>query len=348
MILKKDLKSIHIAGTKGKGSTCVFIANILRQAQFKVGLYTSPHLSDFRERIRILNPRLADAGLIPEFEGMISKEDLTVLVEELVPIVDEFNARSEYGGLSFFEVYTALAFKYFKEKKVDFAVLETGLGGRLDATNTVNSLIAAITPISYEHTNQLGNTLTEIASEKAGIIKSHQVTRLPGHKLIVITAPQEKEALEVIKNRCKVVGARLYEVGRDIVFEVEKTGQDYKQFNITGSFGSFTNLKIHLLGNHQVINAALAVSVVLALDRACGLKVGQDAVREGLRNTVWPGRFEIVLREPLVILDGAQNIASAKVLREVIIDSFPGKRIVLVLGISRDKDIKEYVRCCCR
>ncbi|MBM3255805.1 MAG: bifunctional folylpolyglutamate synthase/dihydrofolate synthase, partial [Candidatus Omnitrophica bacterium] len=167
-----SLKSIHIAGTKGKGSTCAFISYILREAGYKVGLYTSPHLLSFRERIRILQPYRQGEERTAEvdFEGAIPEEDLIRLVDYLRPKIEEYNISSPLGQLSFFEAYTALAFVYFKEQGVDFAVLETGLGGRLDATNTVNSLASAITPISYEHTQKLGNSLREIASEKAGII----------------------------------------------------------------------------------------------------------------------------------------------------------------------------------
>ena len=172
------LRCIHVAGTKGKGSTCAFIAYILRQAGFRVGLYTSPHLSDFRERIRILEyQRIGKSKRVLDvFEGLIGKRDLAGLVKKLKPAIDRYNKSSKYGPLSFFEVYTALAFVYFKEQKTDFAVLETGLGGRLDATNTVNALVSVITPISYEHTQKLGKTLREIAREKAGIIKECQWT----------------------------------------------------------------------------------------------------------------------------------------------------------------------------
>ncbi len=202
---QRSLKCIHVAGTKGKGSTSAFIAYILRQAGFKTGLYTSPHLSDFRERIRILkrrsvNLRFGSTTLTTsrsrqavskrqkgcDFEGMIERKDLTRLVGKLKPAVEKYNQSSGYGPLSFFEVYTALAFVYFKEKNTDFVVLETGLGGRLDATNVVKPLVCAITPISLEHTQKLGNTLREIAAEKAGIIKNCQS--------IVISAPQEREA----------------------------------------------------------------------------------------------------------------------------------------------------------
>lgn len=331
------LSCIHVAGTKGKGSTCAFITYILREAGYKVGLYTSPHLSDFRERVRILVPRTLPAGeagkyQVPstDFEGMISKNDLRKLVERLKPAIEKYNKNSKYGPLSFFEVYTTLAFVYFKEKKVDFTVLETGLGGRLDATNAANPLIAAITPISYEHTQKLGNTLREIAGEKAGIIK--------GHKLIVISAPQEKEASSVIRNRCQEAGAKLYEVDRDITYQKIKD-----KFSIKGIFGEYPDLKTRLLGRHQLINAAVSIGVIEAL-RFYNISVGADAIRKGLNHTLWPGRCEVISRNPTVVLDGAQNIASGRTLKSTIKETFQYKKLILVLGISNDKDIAGICR----
>lgn len=327
------LRCIHIAGTKGKGSTCVFITYILKQAGYKVGLYTSPHLSDFSERIRILNSKVKrpifdgypEAKV--EFEGMISKHELTDLIGRLRPFIDKFNTESKYGPLSFFEVYTSLAFVYFRERKVDFAVLETGLGGRLDATNVVNPCVCAITPLSYEHTQKLGNSLKEIATEKAGIIKS-------SHQSIVITAPQEKEALEVIREKCKEVKVKLCEVNKDIFYE-----KTHKGFNVMGIFGEYPNLEIRLIGKHQIINATVAIGVIEAL-RLRNIDVGIDSIRGGLYNTIWPGRCEVVSQEPLVVLDGAQNVASATALKEAIKENFKYKKLILVLGVSCDKDIK--------
>jgi len=346
---QNTLKCIHVAGTKGKGSTCAFVAYILRAAGYKVGLYTSPHLSDFRERIRVLN-RKSEATLRlcsgrvnqqpqKDFEGMISKNELTGLVEKLKPAIEKYNKNSKYGPLSFFEVYTILAFIYFKEKKVDFAVLETGLGGRLDATNVVQPLVAAITPISYEHTQILGNTLREIATEKAGIIKTANLT--------VISAPQEEEAAQVIRNRSKKAGARLYEVGRDIKYQ--KTED---RFSVKGIFGEYPDLKIRLLGSHQLVNATVAVGIVEAL-RFYDFNVDAASIRKGLNNTIWPGRCEVIQQDPLVVLDGAQNIASSRALKKAIRENFlcsgsasgrgsggKYKKLILVIGISSDKDLK--------
>jgi len=320
------LRSLHVAGTKGKGSTCVFVTYILRQAGYKVGLYTSPHLSDFRERIRILKPKQrAHPG--GDFEGMIARSELSGLVSRIKPFIKDYNRNSKCGPLSFFEVYTTLAFLYFKQKKVDFAVLETGLGGRLDATNTANALVCAITPISYEHTQKLGNTLREIAGEKAGIIKGE---RQP----IVISAPQENEAAKVIRDRCKLTGARLFELGRDIKYRRKKTG-----FVLKGILKNYPDLKVNLPGEHQLINASLAVGMIEALS-FYGFNISKDSVSRGLNNTVWPGRCEVISRNPLVVLDGAQNAASSRVLKKTIRESFKYKKLILVLGISKDKDIK--------
>lgn len=362
---QKFLRAIHIAGTKGKGSTCAFVAYILRKAGFSVGLYTSPHLNDFRERIRILVPNRHPEAYSPslrsgsvqappkdldfrffapepalsesegglrmteEFEGRISKNDLSNLVKELKPIINKYNRHCQYGPLSFFEVYTAIAFLYFKRKQVDFVVLETGMGGRLDATNCADSLVCGITPISFEHVQKLGKTLAKICAEKSGIIKKNRA--------IVISAAQEKEAREVIQNRCKKFQAKLYEVGRQVKYYRKKGS-----FTIKSLRKTYKNLRIKLLGAHQIANAALAVGLVEALS-SYGFDIKEKAIRNGLSNTVWPGRCEIINKNPLIILDGAQNLASANVLKDAIKENFASgvkyRKLILVLGISDDKDI---------
>jgi dihydrofolate synthase/folylpolyglutamate synthase len=343
-----SLRIIHIAGTKGKGSTCAFVAYILRESGFSVGLYTSPHLNDFRERIRILTPSLRghevpeaissleiasslaaprNDGInsVPDFEGMISKKELLRLVQELKPLIDKYNRYSKYGRLSFFEVYTALAFLYFKRRQINFVVLETGLGGRLDATNVAQSLVCGITPISLEHVQQLGHTLSRIAAEKAGIIKK------PG--TIVVSALQAKEARKIIHYRCKKFQAKLYEVGREIKYS------NFKRCRmIKGLKNDYKNLRLNLLGEHQLANAALAVGLVEVLS-SCGFNIKACAIHRGLDRAVWPGRCELVGRNPLIILDGAQNLASAAVLKKAIRDNFVYRKLILVLGVSSDKDI---------
>ncbi len=340
-----SLKFLHIAGTKGKGSTCAFVASILKEAGFKVGLYTSPHLSDLRERIRILNPNPVHLrGGQGDFAGMISNRELVKLVEKIKPLAP---------SLSFFEVWTALAFLYFKEKKTDFVVLETGLGGRLDATNVVSALVCGITPISFDHTQFLGKTLKKITGEKAGIIKSGLGIRDLGfvknnfrtpnpepRTPIIISAPQELSAREVIRGRCRRVGARLYEVGKQIKVTSHKSPNINKnRFSVQGILEDYPGLKTRLVGRHQLVNATTAIGMVEALS-FYGVKITRDSIKKGIYNTFWPGRCEMVASRPLVVLDGAQNRASAEALKIAVKENFKYKKLILVLGISADKDIK--------
>ncbi|MFA5361656.1 MAG: folylpolyglutamate synthase/dihydrofolate synthase family protein [Candidatus Omnitrophota bacterium] len=340
-----SLRCIHIAGTKGKGSVSAFTAFVLRAAGYKVGLYTSPHLLDVRERIRILHirggrsPKRQPSGFI-DLEGMIGKRALDELVGRLKPVINRYNRVSKYGPLSFFEVYTALAFQYFKEKKVDFAVLETGLGGRLDATNVVRSHVCGITSISLDHTQKLGNTPAEIAAEKAGIIKMPRDAGMADARLNVVSAPQDVEVLKVLRDRCRRQGGVFYEIGKDIFCESGYACLEYQEFSIRGILGDFKNLRIKLLGKHQQVNAALGVSLVVLLGMTDGLRIKKKVIKEGLYQTAWPGRFQIFSGEPLIVLDGAHNSASARVLRENLKEYFPGKRIICIVGISLDKDIR--------
>ncbi|MDD5027141.1 MAG: Mur ligase family protein, partial [Candidatus Omnitrophica bacterium] len=251
---ESSLRCIHVAGSKGKGSTCAFLTYILREAGFRTGLYTSPHLADFRERIRILLPGPKSLKSHTEFEGMISRARLAQLVSRLKPFIEKYNRTSKFGPLTFFEVYTVLAFLYFQEEKVDFAVLETGLGGRLDATNVVTPLVSVITPISYEHTDKLGRTLKKIAAEKAGIIK--------GRNSVVISAVQKKEALAVIRDKCRKKGAELFVTGKNITFRGSA-----KRFTVRGLYADYNDLKIRLCGSHQLENACIALAAIESLRR---------------------------------------------------------------------------------
>jgi dihydrofolate synthase / folylpolyglutamate synthase len=337
---QEEFRSIHVAGTKGKGSVCAFCAYILRSAGYKVGLYTSPHLCDIRERIRILKPLSGKRYPRPgaEFEGMISRREFASLVKRLKPRLDRYCRDCQYGPLSFFEVYTVLTLVYFKEKKIDFAVLETGLGGRLDATNVVHSAVCGISPISRDHTELLGNSLTAIAGEKAGIIKSRNDNNRD-RKLTVVAAPQKREALRVIKNRCGQEKAVLYSVGKKIRCRNIKAGSGQQRFDLTGIEREYHDLRIRMAGEHQVLNAAMAVGLVESLARSCQANLRFRDIRNGLADTVWPGRFEIFPGDPLVVLDGAHNDASAGSLRQTLEKEFKGKDVIFLLGISRDKDI---------
>ncbi|MCK9572102.1 MAG: bifunctional folylpolyglutamate synthase/dihydrofolate synthase [Candidatus Omnitrophica bacterium] len=324
---EQGLKIIHVAGSKGKGSVCAFIAYILKAAGFSVGLYTSPHLSDFRERIRVLSKDSTDKSV---FAGLIPKAALVRLTQVICKAARKYSRLNKKDKLSFFEVYTALAFLYFKEKRVDFAVLETGLGGRLDATNAASSLVCAITPISFEHTQKLGKTLSAIAAEKAGIIKEK--------KSVVLIAYQQKEAEQVFIKQSLKLGCRLYRVGKEIKYSAEKSG-----FSVVGIAGKYDHLRVRLLGSHQLANAALAVGAVEALG-FFGFKVKARQIRVGLSAALWPGRCEVIFRQPCVVLDGAQNASSAQALKKAIKENFKFKKLILVIGISSDKDIAGICR----
>lgn len=310
---QKSFKSIHIAGTKGKGSTSAITYSILKEAGFKTGLYTSPHLISFRERIAINGE-------------LITEGDVARHISQIRPAVEKM--RDDVPTL--FEVCTALAYLYFKEKAVDFAVFETGLGGRLDATNILAPLVACITPISYEHTDKLGNTLTSIASEKAGIIKDDS---------ICVIAPQETEALDAIIKICGQKRAKAILIGRDVKFEELKHDDSSEVFKVDGLVNEYPALTMSLLGAHQIVNAATAVGIVEALSMR-GIRVGKDAVERGIACAKWPGRMEVAARRPLIVLDGAQNRASANALAIAVRRAFRYERLFLVLGVSGDKDIK--------
>jgi len=297
------LKVIHIAGSKGKGSTCAIIASILKEAGYAVGLYTSPHLLDTRERIRVLNNASGVACQVSgDFEGCIQKQEFIGLIERMKPVAEKFRDHKELGKLSFFEILTACAFLYFKEKEVDFAVLETGLGGRLDATNVTEPVVCGITNISLAHTDKLGNFLEEIAREKAGIIKS-QAT--------VFCAPQDERVIRVIKDVCRERNAKLYKSKRDI-----------------------GDLEINLLGAHQRENAALAAAI------SKHLNIKEEIIRRGLKNVSWPGRLQVIQKDPYLVLDGAQNTASIKAALSAIKQVFSYKRLICIFGVSSDKDIR--------
>ena len=328
---QRKLKFIHIAGSKGKGSTAAMISSILSTAGYKTGLYTSPHLVTPRERFRI-NSQL------------ITESQLCELVERIQPHVDEVSKLSEaksrksgwsdIGKLSFFEIYTAMGFLLFANEAVDFVALEVGLGGRLDATNIVEPLVSVITPISLEHTNLLGDTLTAIASEKAGIIKANG---------LVMSAPQKKEAMEVIQKVCAEQNAQLFQVGRDITFERLNGDQSGQIFNLQSSIfnlqSSYSRCHLPLLGMHQVTNAATAVGA-LELLRSHGYMLSAEQIKNGLDQTDWPARMQIVQREPTIVLDVAHSPESARMLNETIRETFAYKKLILVVGISADKDIK--------
>lgn len=326
---QKDLKIIHVAGTKGKGSTCVFAAYILRAAGYRVGLYTSPHLNSIHERIRVLDPGSKD--IAADFEGSISEREFDQLIKSLKPTLEKFRHDPRSGSLTYFEVLTAAALCHFVRKKTDIVVLETGLGGRLDATNVADALVSVITPVSFDHTYLLGGTLEKIAAEKAAIIKS-------GSSRVVI-GPQKPEAMRAILKQCRKFHIKPLVVGKDIVVAEDKT----TSFEVRGPKRVYKNLRIALGGRHQRQNAAAAVGVIESLPEF-GFNVDAKTVGRGIRQAVWPARFEIIGRKPVFIADCAHNVESATVLVQTLHSTFPDKKITLILGVSEDKDVPGICR----
>ena len=304
---EKGLKFIHMGGTNGKGSTAAILTSILTTAGFRVGLFTSPHLHDFRERIRIGNQP-------------ISPDRVVELTARIKKALDE-------GGrvipATFFEFNTAMALLYFFEAGVDLAVLEVGMGGRLDATNVVDPLISIITNISFDHTQYLGKSLKEIAWEKLGIVKR-------GRPLIA--GVDQPELVLLFNERCRDMDSPLYLLGRDI--DISETGGG--RFEYKGIYIQHPDLMVSLPGRHQMINAALALASVELLGRE-GFPVAPKHIRAGLMNVRWPGRLEHLPTTPLVILDGAHNPGGISALREAL-RGYSYKNLILVFGVMEDKD----------
>lgn len=313
------IQVIHVAGTNGKGSTSAMIDSILRAHGFRVGLYTSPYLEVFNERIRLNGENISDEDLIKHAKKVFNAVD--IMEKEGMESPTEF------------EVVTAIGFSYYKEKSVDFLVLEVGMGGRLDATNVVYPLVSVITPISFDHKEYLGDTLEKIAKEKCGIIKKN---------IPVVTSLQEKEALNVIENTCRETGSKLYKVGEHIKFKPISNSLLGQAFKLHSIKNFYENLQITLLGEHQLLNASTAVGAVEVLSDY-GIEINKGKVALGLKGAKWAGRFEILREEPYIIIDGAHNEAGFEVLKKSIISYFNDKRKIFVLGILKDKDYRRML-----
>jgi len=312
-------RSVHIAGTNGKGSVAAMVASALSGCGYTTGLYTSPHLISLNERIRV------DGKLI-------SNDELIALVEKLKPEVETVDKKATYGRLTTFEFLTALGFAYFEQKGAEFQVLEVGLGGRLDATNVTNPEVCIITPINFDHMEVLGNSLAEIVAEKSGIIK-------PGSTVVI--SPQLDEAVEVIKQTCQRCRVQLITVGTDVTWQGLGFDLERQLLRVKGRKESY-ELSIPLLGQHQLDNAATAVAALEVLaDR--GFNISRQGIVGGLGRVSWPGRLQVLSRHPLVVVDGAHNIGAARRLKQAIEQYFNFDRAILVIGASFDKDIASIV-----
>jgi dihydrofolate synthase/folylpolyglutamate synthase len=317
----RAFKSVHVAGTKGKGSTCEMASACLEGCGYTVGLYTSPHLMDIRERIRLNRVRASEADFVAlarrvaEAEGKLSDEE---------------------GEPTFFELMTAMGFVYFAEQAVDVAVVEVGLGGRLDSTNVIVPEVCAITSLSLDHTQILGSTVEKIAKEKAGIFK-------PG--VPVVSAMQKPSVLEVLRREAEHVGAPLRSLGEEIEFSSRfgakpgaAGGASQMRVSVTNGRANFEHLSVPLRGEHQAINCGLALAIVGSLTER-GFRAPEEKVTRGLATVALPGRMELVKSSPRVLLDGAHNAESVKCLMRGISGSLSYDSLVLVFGCASDKDV---------
>ncbi len=314
---QKNYNIVHVAGTNGKGSTATYIASILQTAGFKTGVYTSPHLVRFNERFTVNGRQICDQDVVKAYEA--------------VHRVDMGKRKA-----TFFEIATAMAFYYFSQEKVDWAVIETGMGGRFDATNIAIPKVSVITNLSIEHTDYLGNTISALAKEKGGIIKPHTP---------VITGVSQPSGLKVLKDLAKKKSSPFFEYKKD--FSARKTtGKD--TYDYTGIHQQFASLAIPLPGAHQKENMSLAIAACEVIFEQLKRKdkkriLTQDIVRHGLSIAKWPGRLEHVRENPLVILDGAHNLHASKVLKNHLLSSLNGKKLTLVVGILDDKPYEKML-----
>jgi dihydrofolate synthase/folylpolyglutamate synthase len=323
---QRRFRSVLVTGTNGKGSVCAMLYSMLRESSLRVGLYTSPHLEDLRERICVWTdgPKTDErvAG-----EDWIPPEGLAAVVEQLRPAVEAL--RREPGGEpTYFEALTAAAFLWFATQRVEIAVLEVGLGGRLDATNVVEQAVSVIGPIDVDHAEVLGQTPAAIAAEKAGIIKPNQV---------VFSAAQLPEVAAVLREACDAQGVPLFTVGHDLTATIRSHDLSGLQVTLTGLRGIYERVELPLIGRHQAHNAALAVG---ALEALSSTGTPTTLIERGLSRVEWPGRLEVVNEQPLVLLDGAHNPHAAAALVESLKALCPERPVHLLIGVSSDKAVE--------
>lgn len=316
---EKDLKLIHIAGTNGKGSTTSMITEILIGAGYKVGMYTSPFIEEFEERIQINR-------------NNIPKEILATLMDEIKIAVDKV-IEDGYNHPTEFEIITVLMLLYFKKENIDFGVIEVGLGGTLDSTNVITPILQVITSISFDHTNLLGNTLEEIAGEKAGIIKKEIPT---------VIYPQQEEALKVIKNKCLEMGSDLY-IANNENLKFENVVNRDKPYQLL-KYNNEIDILLPLLGEHQIINLSVAMKAIEVLNNRNITDISVGSIVKSIKNVTWKGRLEVLSNNPYVVIDGAHNIQGIETLSRNIKKYFKYNNLYLILGILADKDVDEMVK----
>lgn len=308
---ERNYPTLHVAGTNGKGSTCAFAASCLVAEGYRTGLYTSPHLLRVNERFKL--------------DGEDIEDEL--LAQRILEVLDLYpQAAEEPYPLTFFEFGTLVAFWHFSKEQVDVAVIEVGLGGRLDATTACRASVTAITPISFDHMDYLGHTLQAIAGEKAAIMKP---------SVPCVVSPQPPEVMEVLEKHARATGAKLFRDGPD--FRFEREAGPGESFVYRGMRTSVPRLILGLKGRHQINNAAVALASLELLEDQ-GIQISQESARIGLATAQWPGRFEMLQTRPPLIVDGAHNPAGAEVLAQTLSDQHPNKKVHLVFGVLADKD----------
>lgn len=317
---QKAFPIVHVAGTKGKGSTAVMIAALLQAAGYKVGLFTSPYLFDLCEQMQVNRESISHSGL--------SKN-----IEALKPLLEKV------AHITTFEATTAIAFEHFKDQNVDIAVVEAGLGGRTDATNVVEPLLSVITSISFDHMSMLGSSIESIAAHKAGIIK-------PG-KPVVIAKQGYPQALEIVLGAAKDSGSEALQVEKWVTCKPISHSLDGQRFSASFKTQDTSEwdgeYPLSLLGAHQIENASTALTALSKLD-SLGFKINSNAIRQGLGGVFWPCRFEVVSRDLLMVLDSAHNVDSAEKLKQCISDYLAGYQIILIFGASVDKDLNGMLK----
>lgn len=328
---QRYFRSVLVAGTNGKGSICAMLYSMLRDSSLRVGLYTSPHVEHLRERIRVWPSGPSTQERVPG-DDWISEAAFASIVEQLQPIIDGWQRESSEGPLTVFELLTAMALVYFNQQQVQIAVLEVGLGGRLDATNIVDQAVSVIAPIDLDHSDVLGATPEAIAREKAGIVKPRQT---------VISAPQAPEVMAVLQAACDAQGVPLIVCGRELTAGIQSHSLDGLCCSVTGLRGIYDSLTIPLLGRHQAHNAAVAIG---ALEALSSTGVPSTMVQQGLERVEWPGRLELVHESPAVVLDGAHNPHAAAALRETLSELFTDRRFHLLIGMSSDKAVEAMAK----
>ncbi|MGD0153307.1 MAG: folylpolyglutamate synthase/dihydrofolate synthase family protein [Thermacetogeniaceae bacterium] len=317
----RQLRVVHVGGTNGKGSTAMMTASVLESAGYRVGLFTSPHLDSYTERYLINRV-------------LISEQRLAELIFRVKPLLEQM-VREGHEHPTEFEVCTAIAFLYFYEEQVDFLVLEVGLGGAIDSTNVIPTpLVAVITNIAFDHMDYLGNTIREIATVKAGIIKQG------GH---AVTASSDPEAIAVIEARCREVGATLLRVGAGLNYDLIESTPSGTRFNLHSPWSDYADLKVPLAGQYQAINAATALGVIEVLRRYCGVVISDGQIGAGFAAARWPARLELLSERPAVLVDVTHNHDGSRKLRAALQEVYHYRRLILVLGMLGDKEREKVV-----